>query len=94
MSLPMPVVAKIHGKPEHATHEDHAVTHAGPIQSPGINIMRVGAHYDVRKCPVYCKHQARMSIEGIQVVLVVVYHPVQLGQALELHLDDGMEAAE
>ena len=30
----------------------------------------------------------------VQVVLVVVYGPVQLGQAPKLHLDDGVEAAE
>ena len=94
MSLPTPVVAKMHGKSEHAMHEDCVVSHAGPIHSPGVDIMQVGAHYDVLECPVHCKHHVRMSIEGVQVVLVVVYGPVQLGQAPELHLDDGMEAAE
>ena len=35
-----------------------------------------------------------MSIEGVQVVLVVVHDPVQPGEAPKLHLDDGVEAAE
>ena len=77
MSLPTPVVAKMHGKSEHATHEDRAVTHAGPIQSPGVNIMRVGTQYDVLEHPVHCQRHVRMSIEGVQVVLVVVHSPVQ-----------------
>ena len=94
MSLLMPVAAKMHGKSEHAMHEDRVVTHAGPIQSLGVDIMRVGTHYDVREHPVHCQHHVRMLIEGVQVVLVVVHGPVQLGQAAELHLDDGVEAAE
>ena len=94
MSLLTPVVAKMHCKSEHAKHEDHAVTHAGPIHIPGVNIVRVGTHYDVAKHPVGCKHHVRVSVEGVQVVLVVVYSPVQACQAPELHLDDGMEAAE
>ena len=94
MILPTPVAAKMHGKSEDATHEDSAVTHTGPIQSPGVDIMRVGAHYDVPECPVHCQHHVRMSIEGVQVVLVVVHGPVQPGQAPELHLDNGVEAAE
>ena len=94
MMLPMPVVAKMHGKSEHAMHEDCAVTHTGPIHSLGVDIMRVGAHYDVPEHPVYCQHHVRMSIEGVQVVLVVVHGPVQPGQAPKLHLNDGTEAAE
>ena len=93
MSLPTPVVAKMHGKSEYTTHEDRVVSHAGPIHSPGVNIMRVGAHYDVPECPVCCKHHVKMSIEGVQIVLIVVYGPVQPGQAPKLHLNDWVEAA-
>ena len=56
--------------------------------------MRVGSHYDVPEHPVYCQRHVRMSIEGVQVVLVVVHGPVQPVQAPEQHLDDGVEAAE
>ena len=56
--------------------------------------MQVGTHYDVPECPVYCEHHVWMMVQGVQVVPVVVYSPVQLRQAPKLHLDDGMEAAE
>ena len=47
-----------------------------------------------RSARSHCKCHVRMSIEGVQVVPVVVYGPVQLGQAPELHLDNCVEAAE
>ena len=39
VSFPAPVVAEMHGEPEHTPHEDCAVTHAGPIHRPGVDIM-------------------------------------------------------
>ena len=60
-----PVAAKMHGKLEHASHEDCVVTHAGPIHRPGVNIMRVGAYDNIPECPVHCQCHIRMSIEGI-----------------------------
>ena len=77
MSLLMPVAAKMHGEPEHAFHEDCAVTYAGPIHWPGVNVMKVGTHDDIPEHPVQCQHHARMSVEGIQVVLVVIDGSVQ-----------------
>ena len=76
MSLSAPIAAKLHGECEHASHEDCAVTRTGPIHCPGVNIMRVGAHNDILEHPVQCQHHARMLVEGIQVVLVVVDGPV------------------
>ena len=77
MSLLTPIAAKMHGELEHASHEDCVVTITGPIHCPGVNVMRVGAHDDVPECPVQCQRHARMSVEGIQVVLVVIDGPVQ-----------------
>ena len=94
MSLSTPVAAKMHGKSEHTMHEDCVVPHAGPIHSPGVNVVGVGTHYDVPEHLVRCKCHVMMLIEGVQVVLVVVYDPVQPGQAPELHLDNCVEAAE
>ena len=79
VSFPVPVAAEMHGEPEHAPHEDCAVTHAGPIHCPGVDIMRVGAHDNITECPVHCQHHIRVMIEGIQVVLVVGYGSVQSG---------------
>ena len=73
------VVAEMHGEPEHAPHEDCAVTHAGPIHCPGVNIMGVGTRDNIMECPVHCQHHIRVTIEGIQVILVVGYGSVQSG---------------
>ena len=61
----MPVVAKMHGKLEHASHEDCTVTHAGTIHRPDVNIMRVGTHNNIPERPVHCQCHIQMSIEGI-----------------------------
>ena len=79
VSFPVPVAAEMHGKPEHAPHEDCAVTHTGPIHRPGVNIMRVGAHDNITEHPVHCQHHIRVTIQGIQVILVVGYGSVQSG---------------
>ena len=79
VSLPVPVAAEMHGEPEHAPHEDCAVTHAGPIHHPGVNTMRVGAHNSIPECPVHCQHHILVTIEGIRVVLVVGYGSIQCG---------------
>ena len=79
VSFLVPVVAEMHGEPEHAPHEDCVVTHAGPIHHPGVDIMRVGTHYNITEHPVCCQHHIRVTIEGIQVVLVVGYGSIQSG---------------
>ena len=79
VSFSTPVAAKMHGKPEHASHENCAVTHTGPIHRPGVNIMQLGTHDNIPEHPVHCQCHIRVSIEGIQVVLVVVDSPVQSG---------------
>ena len=65
VSFSMPVAAKMHGELEHASHEDCAVTHAGPIHCLSVNIVQVGAHDNILECPVHCQHHIQMSIEGI-----------------------------
>ena len=78
---------------KHAMHEDHAVSHADPIECPGVDVMRVGAHNNVPECPVCHECYIWVAVEGIQVVLIVIYCRVEWSQAAELHLDNGMEAA-
>ena len=58
------------------------VSHTGPIHGPGVNVVRVGAHYDVPEHPVCCECHVWMMVQGVQVVPVVVYGPVQPSQAL------------
>ena len=77
VTFPAPVAAEIHGKPEHAPHEDCVVTHAGPIHHPGINIMRVGAQDNIIEHRVYCQHHIWVTVEGIQVIHVVGHGSVQ-----------------
>ena len=79
VSIPVPVVAKMHGEPEHAPHEDCVVTHAGPIHCPGVDIMQVGTHDNITERPVRCQHHIRVMVEGIQVILVVGHGSVQSG---------------
>ena len=93
VAFPAPVLTHVHSKPEHAMHEDCAVSHAGTIKCPGVDVMQIGAHYDVPECPVCRERHIRVTIEGIQIVLVVIYCHVQSSQAAELHLDYGVEAA-
>ena len=63
MSLTAPIPAIMHGKLEHASHEDCAVAHASPIHGPGVNIMQVGTHDNIAECLVYGKCQIRVSVE-------------------------------
>ena len=60
--LTVPISAIMHGKLEHASHEDCAVAHARPIHGPGVNIMGVGAHDNIAKHLVYGKCQIRVSV--------------------------------
>ena len=39
VSLTAPISTIMHGKLEHASHEDCTVAHASPIHGPGVNIM-------------------------------------------------------
>ena len=59
------VVAIVHGKLQHAFHEDCAVPHTGPIHIPGVNVVCVGAHDDVPVRPIHCECQIRMAVQGI-----------------------------
>ena len=43
----VPISAVMHGKLEHASHEDCAGAHASPIHGPGVNIMGVGTHVKI-----------------------------------------------
>ena len=79
VSFSVLVAAEMHGELEHAPHEDCTVTHAGPIHHPGVDIMRVGAHDNVTQHPVRCQHHVWVTIEGIQVILIVGYGSVQSG---------------
>ena len=47
VSLAAPISAVMHGKLEHAPHEDCAVAHTSPIHGPGVNIMGVGTHNNI-----------------------------------------------
>ena len=62
VSLTAPISTVMHGKLEHASHEDCAVVHASPIHGPGINIMGVGTHNNIAECLVYGKCQIRVSV--------------------------------
>ena len=62
VSLTAPISTIMHGKLEHASHEDCAVAHASPIHGPGVNIMGVGAHNNIAECLVYGKCQIRVSV--------------------------------
>ena len=62
VSLTAPILTIMHGKLEHASHEDCAVAHASPIHGPGVNIMGVGAHDNIAECLVYGKCQIRVSV--------------------------------
>ena len=77
MSLVAPISAIMHGKLEHASHEDCAVAHASPIHGPGVNIMGVGAHNNIAERLVYGKCQIRVSVQRVQVVFVIVGSAVQ-----------------
>ena len=53
VSLTAPISTVMHGKLEHASHEDCAVAHASPIHGPGVNIMGVGTHNNIAERLVY-----------------------------------------
>ena len=72
------ISAVMHGKLEHAPHEDCAVALASPIPGPGVNIMGVGTHNNIAECLVYGKCQIRVSVQRVQVVFVIVGSSVQL----------------
>ena len=72
--LVVPVMTKVHSKPKHAMHEGCVVSHAGPIHGLGVNIIQVGAHYDVPERPVHCERHVWMTVQGVQVVPVQVGH--------------------
>ena len=63
VSLAAPISALMHGKLEHASHEDCAVAHASCIHGPGVNIMGVGAHNNIAECLVYGECQIRVSVQ-------------------------------
>ena len=58
-----PISAVMHGKLEHASHEDCAVAHANIIHGPGVNIMGVGTHNNIAECLVYGKCQIWVSVQ-------------------------------
>ena len=55
----------MHGKLEHASHEDCAVAHASPIHGPGVNIMGLGTHNNIAERLVYGKCQIRVSVQQV-----------------------------
>ena len=61
----VPILAIMHGKLEHACHEDCTVAHASPIHGPGVNIMRVGAHDNIAERLVYGECQVRVSVQRV-----------------------------
>ena len=77
--LAVPILAVIHGKLEHASHEDCAVANASPIHGPGVNIMGVGTHNNIAERLVYGKCQIQVSVQRVQVVFVIVGSAVQPG---------------
>ena len=62
VSLTAPISAVMHGKLEHASHEDCAVAHTSPIHGPGVNIMGVGTRDNIAECLVYGKCQIQVSV--------------------------------
>ena len=65
VSLAAPLLAVMHGKLEHAPHEDCAVAHASPIHGSGVNIMGVGTHDNIAEHFVYGKCQIRVSVQRV-----------------------------
>ena len=94
VALSTSVAAIVHGELQHASHEDCAVPHTGPIQRPRVNVMGVGAHNNVTERLVKGESQIRVAIQQYQVVFVVIHGSVQPGQASKLDFNDGVEAAE
>ena len=63
--LAAPISAVMHGKLEHASHQDWAVAQASPIYGPGVNIMGVGTHNNIAERLVYGKCQIRVSVQQV-----------------------------
>ena len=73
-------------------HEDCMVTHAGPIHSPGVDIVCICTDDDISQCTVDGKGHVRMAIQKIHVVFVVIDGRIQPGESPELYFHDGMKA--
>ena len=65
VALPALILAKVHGEHKHASHEDCAVPHAGPIHGPGVNVVCIGNHNDVPEHLIDCEYQIWMIVQGI-----------------------------
>ena len=55
----------MHGKLEHASHEDCAVAQASPIHGPGVGKMQVGTHNNIVERLVYGECQIRVTVERV-----------------------------
>ena len=56
------VAAVVHGKLQHAPHEDCTVPHAGPIHGPGVDVMGVGTHNNITEHPINGESQIWVSV--------------------------------
>ena len=85
----MSVAAVVHGKLQHASHEDCVVPHAGTIHRPQVDVMGIGTHNDIMEHLIEGESQIQVTIQQVRAVFVVVHGSIQPGSAPKLDLDDG-----
>ena len=69
----MLVVTIVHGKLQHALHENGVVPEVGTVHRPQINVMGIGAHDNVAEHLIQGESQIWVTIQWSKVVPVVMH---------------------